>query len=314
MNQKTVLSSSVAVALLASGWILSAQQPTQQAPIGGPVMSGPIKAFGGNVTPAYEGWFDSADGSHNFLIGYYNRNSQEEIDIPIGPNNRFEPGGPDLGQPTHFLTRRRYGYFIVNVPKSFTKTQKVTWSLTVNGVTSTVPFQLHTDYNISPMKASEESPNRGFNQPPTLRFVEAGSGTQGPMGTGLKPMAERKATVGQPMPLDIFADDDGLYANANGSSVSAEAAIVRLEVSKYRGPGTVTVKEEPKLAAIKGGKPMEPYSGKGSTTVTFSAPGEYMLHVHALDYSGKGGGGTGCCWATAVVKVAVSGGAGTTGN
>ena len=85
---------------------------------------------------------------------------------------------------------------------------------------------------------------------------------------------------------------------------------VNLIVSKYRGPGTVTVAEaRPKFEALKGGKPLEPYSGKASTTVTFSEPGDYMLHVTANDYSGNGGGGSGCCWTTVIVKVAVTGAA-----
>lgn len=65
----------------------------------------------------------------------------------------------------------------------------------------------------------------------------------------------------------------------------------------------------PKFEALKGGKPDEPYSGHASTTVKFSEPGDYMLHVTANDYSGNGGGGTVCCWTTAIIKVAVSGGA-----
>src|SRR5215831_13007243 len=66
----------------------------------------PAKQSGTGVTPSYEGWFDNPDGSHNFLVGYLNRNRSLEVDVPIGPNNRIEPGGPDLGQPTHFLAGR----------------------------------------------------------------------------------------------------------------------------------------------------------------------------------------------------------------
>ena len=74
---------------------------------------------GQGVTPAYEGWFPNSDGSFSLLFGYYNRNVKQELDIPIGPENRIEPGGPDQGQPTHFLTRRRWGIFTVTVPKDF---------------------------------------------------------------------------------------------------------------------------------------------------------------------------------------------------
>ena len=62
---------------------------------------------GQGVTPAYEGYFVNPDGSLSILFGYYNRNLKENLDIPVGPDNRIEPGGPDRGQPTYFLTGRQ---------------------------------------------------------------------------------------------------------------------------------------------------------------------------------------------------------------
>ena len=59
-------------------------------------------ATGQNIAPAYEGWERNDDGSFNLVFGYMNRNWEEVIDVPVGPENRIEPGGPDQGQPTHF--------------------------------------------------------------------------------------------------------------------------------------------------------------------------------------------------------------------
>ena len=42
---------------------------------------------GQNVSPAYEGWEQDADGTKHFVFGYMNRNWQEEIDVPVGPEN-----------------------------------------------------------------------------------------------------------------------------------------------------------------------------------------------------------------------------------
>jgi hypothetical protein len=167
MNHTTIGRLVAVLSLLTGGVLVSAQI---QLP------SSPAKQFGASISPAYEGWFDNPDGTHSFLIGYYSRNTQAEVDVPIGPNNHFEPGTADLGQPTHFLTRRRFGMFVVTVPKEFAKTQKLTWTLTANGVTTSVPFHMHTDYNITPFKSSEESPNREFNRPPALRGERSGSG------------------------------------------------------------------------------------------------------------------------------------------
>ena len=39
------------------------------------------------VAPAYEGWEEGADGVKYFLFGYMNRNWEEELDVPVGPEN-----------------------------------------------------------------------------------------------------------------------------------------------------------------------------------------------------------------------------------
>ena len=77
----------------------------------GPPMEEPVHAQGDNITGAFEGWFENPDGTFSLLVGYYNRNVKQILDIPVGPNNRIEPGGPDQGQPTHFLSRRQWGMF-----------------------------------------------------------------------------------------------------------------------------------------------------------------------------------------------------------
>ena len=295
MNRPSVLRFCALLALVAGGAMVSAQTL---------LPSTPPKGFGASVTPAFEGWFDNPDGTHTFLIGYFNRNTASEVDVPLGPNNQFTPGNPDMGQPTHFLTGRRYGMFVYTVPKEFAKTQKLTWSLTVNGVTSKVPFYMSPDYNISPMQASEQGP-RGYNLPPVLRFDPQGASFTGPLGTIAKAIS-RTATAGIPMPLDLAADDDAQYSSGANTPMNNAPSPVELVISKYRGPGAVTIAEpRAKMTALKGGKPDQPFSGKASTTVTFSQPGEYMLHVTANDYSGNGGGGAACCWTTAIVKVTV---------
>ena len=67
----------------------------------------PLKDSGQSVTAAYEGWFRNPDGTFTLLIGYLNRNQKQALDIPVGPNNRLEPGGPDHGQPTHLPCLRQ---------------------------------------------------------------------------------------------------------------------------------------------------------------------------------------------------------------
>ncbi|MBM3771487.1 MAG: hypothetical protein FJW27_09445 [Acidimicrobiia bacterium] len=308
MRQKTHKTLPIVAAALVLSTVVAIDAMQTQSGTTPLLPSAPVLQSGASVSPAFEGWFDNPDGTHSFLIGYYNRNATTEVDIPIGPNNKFEPGDIDMGQPTHFLTRRRFGIFTVTVPKDFPKTQKIRWTLALNGVTTTIPFYMHTDYNLTPLKSQEESPNREFNTPPVLKFAEVGPTIFGPRSTGLKPTLSRTATVGAPMTLDFRADDDALYSTGGNGPLSGNRPIVVLDVTKYRGPGAVTVNTPVKLQTLKGGKPMEAYSGKGSTAVSFAEPGEYLLHVNGGDYSGNGGGGSGCCWTTAIVRVTVSGG------
>ena len=82
---------------------------------------GPQRERGASITPAFEGWYKNDDGSFSILVGYYNRNTREPLTIPIGPNNKIEPGDPDQGQPTFFETGRQWGVFVLKVPKDFGK-------------------------------------------------------------------------------------------------------------------------------------------------------------------------------------------------
>jgi len=264
----------------------------------------PKLGFGASVTPAYDGWYDNADGTHTFLIGYYNRNWTSEVDIPIGPNNRFESGDPDRGQPTHFLPNRSFGMFSVVVPKNFPPTEHLYWSLTLNGNTSRVGMILSPDFNITPQRASEESPNGKYNTPPVLRFTEGGQAIQSP-GQPLAAAFSKTATAGVAMPLDLFVEDDALYASGTNAPMTRVRSVVEAVVAKYRGPGDVKVDGFQSFTTTKGGQPMEPYAGRSTGTVTFGTPGDYVVHVTINDFSGKGGGATGCCWTTAMVKVNV---------
>src|SRR5258707_975911 len=89
---------------------------------------------GQNVVPYFEGWIHNADGTFDLVFGYFNRNWQEELAIPVGPDNLLEPGAPDRGQPTYFLPRRQGWVFRVRVPGDFGK-QVLTWTIRANGKT-----------------------------------------------------------------------------------------------------------------------------------------------------------------------------------
>ena len=296
MKSPMVLRLMTVAALAAGGALVSAQ--------GQLLPSYPKLGFGAIVTPAYDGWYDNPDGSHVFLIGYYNRNWTQSVDIPIGPNNKFEPGDVDRGQPTHFLPNRNFGMFQITVPKTFGASERLWWTLTLNGTTSRVGMIMSPDFNITPQHASEEAPNGKYNVPPILRFAQNGPAIQAPVAA-LASAQTRTAQVNVPMALELFTEDDALYASGTNAPMTRTPPVVEATVEKYRGPGNVKA-DGFHFETLKGGKPMEPYAGKAAGTVTFDKAGEYVVHVTLNDYSEKGGGATGCCWTTAMIKVNVT--------
>src|SRR5438552_18061759 len=68
-----------------------------------------------DIQPYYEGWIRNQDGSFDLVFGYFNRNWQEELAIPAGPDNINGPGDPDRREPTYFLQRRPGWVFLVRV-------------------------------------------------------------------------------------------------------------------------------------------------------------------------------------------------------
>jgi hypothetical protein len=263
-----------------SGWRVSAQ---------GPLPLEPIKDRGQSITGAFEGWYKNADGTYSLLVGYMNRNRVETIDIPVGPNNRIEPGGPDMGQPTHFLPRRAWGVFVIKVPADFGK-KRLTWTLTTNGQTTTVPMHIDPLWVVEPLKDAGLG-----NTPPVVRFTQDGPPQQGPPE---KISSTYTATVGSPLALDVWAADDGIRAPEVRERPGPP---VTLFWSMQRGPADVKFEKDRPEMDVKN-------AGKASTTATFSAPGDYILRLQANDASGVGGGGFQCCWTNAHVKVTVSSG------
>lgn len=257
----------------------------------------PPHESGQAITAAFEGWYPNADGSKTILVGYYNRNMKEVLDIPVGPNNHVDPGGPDRGQPTHFLTGRQWGIFSITVPKDFGEDKKITWTIVSNGKTTAVPVHVNPLYVISPFKDATS------NTPPFISFEDAGPFLQGPPRMIAKTLT---TALQDPLPLAVFVADD---ANIPPSFAAFAKMLPTVTVtwSKFRGPGDVTFANvKPKVEKTEF-KPPPPatYTGKAATTATFSEPGEYILEVTANDLSGVGGGGFQCCWTTAQVKVTV---------
>src|SRR5438552_6290564 len=268
-----------------------------------------VRERGSSVTPAFEGWYYDKDGTQRVLVGYFNRNTKQEFDIPPGPDNRVEPGGPDMGQPTHFSPGRQWGVFTIKLPKDFGD-RKLTWTIVANGFTNSITLHTKSDYVVEPF---EDAANK--NTPPMIKFRPGAVAFTGPPTA----IAENlNAVAGTPLPLIVWASDEGPTINVpepgrgrgRGRGTDATAFTppppLALTWSMFRGPG---------LVKFDNAKPPidKEQNGKASTMATFSAPGEYILRVQANDSTGEGGGGFQCCWTNVHVGVSVKPAAGTGG-
>jgi hypothetical protein len=156
------------------------------------------------VLPAYEGWEEDADGSKHFVFGYMNRNWEEELNIPVGPENGFDRGSVDRGQPTHFLPRRNRFVFRVAVPAGFSEKDELVWTLTAYGKTTKAYASLRPDYKIDDVvKASETGALGAGTSSPTIRANKA------PV-MKVEGGATRNVKVGQPLSLIVMVKDDGV--------------------------------------------------------------------------------------------------------
>jgi autonomous glycyl radical cofactor GrcA len=173
---------------------------------------------GQSVTPAYEGWWPNEDGSFTLFFGYFNTNWQEEFDVPVGPGNAIEPGGPDQGQPTHFYPRRNPFLFTVRVPKEFeTTTKELVWTLTTNGKTERTYASLKGDYRVDPQVIQMEVGGDRGSQRDELRTNKAPE-------LRVEGSKQRAVKVGETMTLVAVANDpDNLPARKDQGEEASRA-------------------------------------------------------------------------------------------
>jgi hypothetical protein len=122
----------------------------------------PAKGFGTSITGAYEGWYDNPDGTHTFLIGYYNRNIKRAMDIPVSRTTTLISGRH--GTTDAFSARARRASSVLPSRNPLRRI-KLTWTIVANGEPMTIPLRMNVDYNVSPFSGLEIG-----NTPPSLHF------------------------------------------------------------------------------------------------------------------------------------------------
>ena len=270
---------------------------------------------GQSIQPAFEGWMKNPDGSFSLWFGYLNRNYEETPDIPIGSNNGFGAGGEDLGQPTHFLTRRQPWAFKVTVPADWPKDKDVVWTVSANGVTLKAYGSLWPVWEVDEKIMSSDNGGRtarAYGEPEN----------KAPKITSVSP--DQTVAAGMPLTLTCATTDDGLPTpemrnRGNGGAgggrtgrggrggrgagaatdatadTSSDSGIVdpnadagrgtfRVKWVEYKAPSGGKAKFVPAISPVldADGKPT-PTDGKGTTKATFDKPGSYVVRAYAMD-------------------------------
>lgn len=238
-----------------------------------------LRRSGQPVIPLFEGYYPNPDGTYEICFGYFNLNTEEDVDIPLGPDNMIEPAEFDGMQPTHFDRvpaanyRRRFCVFTVNVPADFGE-REVRWTLNTHGEAITTPGKVLLPYFL-------DEPNSGGRGiiAPVLRFEEDGPEFKGRTGfTG-----ERlTVAVGDPLTLSVWVDhpDDRSW----------------VAWTLHQGAGRVTFAES-EMWVPKA-------EGVSTTTARFGEPGEYLIRVQAID-SPTSSFEFHCCWTNGYIPVTV---------
>ena len=278
MAPRRIIAGAIAVAVVAIAAPAStAQQPP---PPTQPLETTAIRYLRGqSVQPVFEGWSRNADGSFSMWFGYLNRNYEERLNVPVGPDNGFADTNEDRGQPEFFETRRQQFAFTVAVPADWPKDKDLIWTLKANGVALKAYGCLWPVWEID---NNTISANRGSrtaidfdepkNEPPTV----------------VSAPPPQTVALGTPLPITLTVADDGnpklrtdrgaRVAGIKATSPSTEQPLresLRVSWLQWRGPGIA--KFDPAVIRVVDGKAM--------TTVTFDKPGAYVLRAFAEDAS-----------------------------
>jgi hypothetical protein len=279
---RKIAGAAVVVASVVAGSQLQAQDALLQL--------APIPPSGGLVAPYFDGFYANPDGTYTFSFGYFNRNTSEIIDIPLGADNSIEPAQYQGLQPTHFEPanrggfdgRRERGAFAVTVPANFTGA--VWWTLrSPNGEVTRVPGRTGSvAYELS------HTPQAAGSLPPLLR-VERNA--QLVFGRGPAATANLTGKVGQPVTLWVDAQDRG----EREQKYQVNATWI-----KHQGPGNVT------FSPVTLRSPAAP-GGELTTQATFDAPGQYVVRVRVDNFTSSDSSfADQCCWSNGYYKVTIT--------
>lgn len=281
------------------------------------------------VAPFLEGWYLNDDQSITYSFGYLNLNDKV-VEIPAGEDNLIEPAEFSGAQPTVFLPGRRRGVFAVTVPASM-RDEDIWWRITNStGEVTEVPGSTMWDaYRL------DWAPRPHGTVPPEVSF----EGGQLPIGPGQGPagvLAEQTVATSVGVPTTISVTVKEISVPPPGETdptVLAGPAPLRVVWAPYQAPVGAELEfsrhestQESEVPGIgwRGDGPdcyaavpcatldedqtvvVESGEGTARVVVTFSQPGEYLLHAQVDNFGLPDSGFTDqCCFSNGYVRVTV---------
>ena len=250
---------------------------------------------GQTVQPIFEGWSRKADGGFTMHFGYFNRNFVEEVHVPVGPDNHFDPGVVDSGQPTFFYPRAHRRVFSIDVPADFGD-RRLVWNLTTQGETLRAVGWLEATWEtaarsaggrrLSPEAARNTAPEIAVDAPATFALADGATLVARVTDDGLPVVREidpDRPRRGSNDPPTLQRGPDDIepphnvpsVPNRRGSSVQ-QPRVRGLRVSwiVWRGPAGVAFEPAPTIAVE---------DGQAAVTAAFIIPGDYVLRATAND-------------------------------
>ena len=216
-----------------------------------------IRPSGQPVIPLFDGWYPNEDGSATMCFGFFNMNTEQALDIPLGSANYLSDDRFEAQLPTHFdplppRYRHVFCAFSITVPGDFG--EKIRWHLTSAGQELSVPGHLIPAYVMD----EPVSDGRG-DVAPLVRTQPRGEAIRGRTGIHHPILLETK--VNNPLLLRAWVDHTDLQ--------------VWVGWAHHSGPGEVFFDR----------KEYEMETGEGPTEILarFSEPGSYIVRMQTID-------------------------------
>ena len=222
-----------------------------------------IRTKGQPVIPLFDGWFPNEDGSRTICFGFFNMNTQEALNIPLGESNYLETDYPGLDLagvmlPTHFdplppRYRHVFCAFSINVPAGFDAGNRITWHLNSNRQELDVPGKV-----IAPYVLDEPNSDGRGDIAPLVRLGDSRQAVRGRAGIQYPQVIQSKVDELITLSAHIEHPDDEVWVGW----------------SHHSGPGNVefTNKEY-----------MHDSGSSTSVELHISEPGEYVIRMQTID-------------------------------